>query len=572
MFRLRNVWLLILSGIFVAGALAQQGPPLNSKPQTIFRSNVRRVVVDVVVTDSHGEPVKGLKQSDFSVSEERDEFPDKPQRKEQRILSFDAHDFSTPIFVPPQIHSLPVNTFVDLPKEPERGPLYVLYYDMANLSMDNQGQSRKPLLDFIDKAPPGTRFAVFVHSDGLYLVQGFTQDHDLLRAAITSNGHGSHVPKVFLGGSNYGAGNVYDTTGIMQYFADYFEGVPGRKNLIWISSLFPMNLYLDPSLSNLDTERIKRAISALGRSQIALYPVDVHAVGEVPIAVFQQEDSIAEATGGHAEYSNNDIRNMLDKAVDHGSSYYTLSYSPTDQRYDGSQRKIEVKFAKRELAKAGYTLTYRHTYYAVDLDTTPSSKKPDSMEKYREAARQNDTLYASIEHGAPMIHNLVFAAHVRTGGDVALATPEQMAQIEDEPSYFRTRDKKKPVSALPPVKLQRYLIDYQVIDPVLKSSSARTGHPPTLEFAAAGYDADGLMLNGIVNDAVADAASATDPKQAGLFRVEQEFYLPPEAAWLRVAVRDIATDRTGAVEIRLPLKPEPAGQAVTPPSGSGATN
>jgi VWFA-related protein len=556
----------------VAAALAQQAPPANSKPQTIFRSNVRRVVVDVVVTDSHGQPVKGLKQSDFSISEERDQFPDKREKKEQKILSFDTHDFSTPSFVPPQIHSLPVNTFVDLPKEPERGPLYVLYYDMANLGMDNQGQSRKPLLDFIDNAPAGTRFALFVHSDGVHLIQGFTQDRELLRAAITTNGHGSHVPKVFMYGGNYGAGNFYDTTGIMQYFADYFQGVPGRKNLIWIASEFPMILFADPSVTNLDAERIKRAISALGRSQIALYPVDVNAVGDVPIVVFQQEDAIAEATGGHAEYSNNDIRNMLDKAVDQGSSYYTLSYSPTDQRYDGSQRKIEVKFSQRELAKAGYTLTYRRTYYAVDLDAPPTSKKPDPMEKYREGARQNDTLYASIEHGAPMIHNLVFAAHVRPGGDATLATPEQMAQIEDEPSFFRTRVKKKPVSDLPPVKLQRYLIDYQVIDPMLKSSAARAGHAPTLEFAAAGYDADGFMLNGIANDAVADAASSTDPKQAGLFRVEQEFCLPPEAVWLRVAVRDIATDRTGTVEIRLPLKPEPPGQAEVPSSGSGKTN
>jgi VWFA-related protein len=466
MYRLRNVLLPSISGILVAAALAQQAPPVNSKPQTIFRSNVRRVVVDVVVTDSRGQPVKGLKQGDFSVSEERDQFPDKPEKKEERILSFDTHDFSTPDFVPPQIHPLPVDTFVDLPKEPERGPLYVLYYDMTNLG-GLQMESRKPLVDFIDSTPAGTRFALFVHTDGVYLVQGFTQDHELLRTAITSNGHGSHVPKLFLYGENYGAGDVLDTTRIMQYFADYFEGVPGRKNLIWISSVFPMTLFVDPSVSNLDAERIKRAISALGRSQIALYPVDVHAVGDGRIAWFQQEDAIAEATGGHAEYSNNDIRNMLDKAVDQGSSYYTLSYSPTDQRYDGSQRKIEVKFSKRELAKAGYALTYRHTYFAVDLDALPSGKKPDPMEKYIEAARQNDTLYASIEHGAPMIHDLIFAAHVRLGGDVALATPGQMAQIEGEPSYFRTRDKKKPVSALLPVKLQRYLIDYQVIDPML---------------------------------------------------------------------------------------------------------
>jgi hypothetical protein len=77
-----------------------------------------------------------------------------------------------------------------------------------------------------------------------------------------------------------------------------------------------------------------------------------------------------------------------------------------------------------------------------------------------------------------------------------------------------------------------------------------------LEFAAAGYDAQGRMVNGIINDATA-AAPKPGEKEAAMFRVEQEIDLPLEAAWLRIAVRDTVTDRTGAIEIHLPLQPEP---------------
>jgi hypothetical protein len=51
-----------------------------------FKSIVNRVIVDVVVTDAKGEPVHGLSQHDFSVSEDG---------QSQRILSFDVHDLDT---------------------------------------------------------------------------------------------------------------------------------------------------------------------------------------------------------------------------------------------------------------------------------------------------------------------------------------------------------------------------------------------------------------------------------------------------------------------------------------------
>jgi len=80
-------------------------------------------------------------------------------------------------------------------------------------------------------------------------------------------------------------------------------------------------------------------------------------------AGYATEDEIAVATGGHAFYSNNDLKDALTAATETGSSYYTLSYSPTNQNYDGQLRKLRV-----ELSKHGYHLAYRRAYYGYNPD------------------------------------------------------------------------------------------------------------------------------------------------------------------------------------------------------------
>jgi hypothetical protein len=93
-----------------SGAAATQ-----ARGEYVFRSNVRRVPVDVVVLDKSGNPVRGLTKSDFVVEEDQ---------KPQDVLSFEFFDGTAPAFLPPKIPPLPSNTYVDLPTAPERGPLY----------------------------------------------------------------------------------------------------------------------------------------------------------------------------------------------------------------------------------------------------------------------------------------------------------------------------------------------------------------------------------------------------------------------------------------------------------------
>ncbi len=239
---LRNLALLSSLCFSSAWLLAQSDstPPAQNAAQAktesipTFRTTVRRVVVDVVVRDSANRPVHGLKASDFIVAE--DGHP-------QNILSFDVFDLEKPsISLPPNAPHMPPNHFVNIPATPERGPLYVILYDMANIEIEDQLDARRQVMKFIKSMLDGTRFAIFVRSDGLYLVQGFTADKALLYATLDPSNPKPHVPKVFMMGKNLGNGDPASMMNVLTQVNEFLEGVPGHKNLIWLAGTFPLAL------------------------------------------------------------------------------------------------------------------------------------------------------------------------------------------------------------------------------------------------------------------------------------------------------------------------------------------
>jgi hypothetical protein len=111
---------------------------------------------------------------------------------------------------------------------------------------------------------------------------------------------------------------------------------------------------------------------------------------------------------------------------------------------------------------------------------------------------------------------------------------------------------------LKPIPLQKYTIDYGVIDSQLRDAANRKGAPAVLEFAAAAYDNDGRLLNSTLNQGQvsgnAKGKTSKDPKSDALFHAIQELQVPSGAAWIRLAVRDQLNNRTGTLEVHLPLK------------------
>ncbi|HLI75347.1 MAG TPA: hypothetical protein VKV02_00255, partial [Acidobacteriaceae bacterium] len=274
---------------------------------------------------------------------------------------------------------------------------------------------------------------------------------------------------------------------------------------------------------------------------------------------FNVMDGIARETGGRAFYGTNDVAAELVKATESGRTYYTLTYSPTDKDFDGKLRNIRV-----DLDKKGYQLAYRRSYYGTEI--AGASGDPATPVNYgtrpSKIAQEPvvDTLSANMEHGAPVAHQLVFVVQAKAVGEPIQGTPEQMAQLATEPAYFKSRRKSANPKPLAPVPLQKDVFSFEIPSRQFKGETALD-----LEIAAAAYNADGQMMNAVVRLTKKEIeAKPGESEPPRFYRIDQDLDVPVGATSLRFAVRDTANDRTGAMEISLPLAPEGAPVAANP--------
>jgi hypothetical protein len=131
-----------------------------------------------------------------------------------------------------------------------------------------------------------------------------------------------------------------------------------------------------------------------------------------------------------------------------------------------------------------------------------------------------------------------------------------MKDLATEPAYFKARRKSAVPATLAPIPLQKDVFNFNIPTRQFKGESSLN-----LELAAAAYDAEGRLMNAFVRIAKKDLNKTPgSPDSALFFRVEQELEVPVGATSLRLAVRDVTNDRTGAMEITLPLPQERAGR------------
>ena len=149
-------------------SLATQAVPSSSQQDasqiTTIRTYSNLVVIDVVVNDSQGNPIHGLKASDFALTE---------NNKLQTVRHFEEHSEvpATDIKIAPA-PKLPAGLFTNKTPAPVNGPVNVLLLDYLNTPLTSQPYARKQLLDYLDHAPPGTRIAIFALTTHLSHVAG----------------------------------------------------------------------------------------------------------------------------------------------------------------------------------------------------------------------------------------------------------------------------------------------------------------------------------------------------------------------------------------------------------------
>jgi VWFA-related protein len=308
------------SSPFVSSAPAQQQSPESPSPQqarkpgSVLQIKTRLVTVDVAATDSHGNVVRDLKPEELEVS---DNGP-------QVIAQFSFVDKST------NSRSANLsNVIQERPKgfytnqaELERltTPPTVILLDALNTEGADLMQARRDMLRMLSTLPANTPVAVFLLEQSLVLVQGFTSDPALLRAALdktmrpgtrlakvpendrnsnsrtefAANGRieSSELAKATQSLENFEKNNhartdirVATTLDALTALARYLGGYKGRKNLIWVSASFPIVLLPDSDFST-DTDadafgatsdyggKVQVAANALTDAQVAVYPVD----------------------------------------------------------------------------------------------------------------------------------------------------------------------------------------------------------------------------------------------------------------------------------------------------------
>ena len=459
--------------------------PAQQEPPAVLKVTTRLVTVDVVARDRHGNAVRDLTADDFQITEQAS-----GHKSEQKIASFRLLDRAMAKGPDAERASLelPAGVYTNLVTTKSlSAPPTILLVDGLNTDATSQVQVRQKMVRLLASAPSDVPMAVFLLGRELRLLQSFTTDTKLLKAAAeramtleatnlqikdarddpfsgsslleqmaNAEGQGDTPggppgPQAGGGQGSTAGGNsdallamkalllqrfereqyadsmdirVKMTLDALRVIARHVSGYPGRKNLIWLSSAFPLAITPDANLTMVAkftgmrnySSDMTGVASALTDAQVAVYPVDAR--GMETQALFDPESrgklnpfsegatlnresnvrftsqesmyDLAKQTGGKVCLNNNDLSECVKRAIDDSSSYYELAYYPTDKDWHGEFRKISVK-----TARPGVQLSFREGYFAREADATISAKDAKDTDTRVSQAACNDFLTAT---------------------------------------------------------------------------------------------------------------------------------------------------------------------------------
>ena len=324
-----------------AAQSASQNAPGTAEAPYTFHADTRVVLTDVTVTDDKGNPVRGLPQAAFRLFD---------NKKEQRLLSFEEHARSPKVEMPAGAHGVYSNDYLlHLPPA-----LNVIVLDIANLRIEDQMYLNYELTRFLKRLPEGEPLAIYLRaSEGCFLVQGFTTDKELLLAGL----HRA-IPRFPPLGREY-----LSDEETLREIAVNLSQLPGRKNVLWFSGGSTAYLRPDATLW-VSIGEIRAIYDELETERIAIYPIDARGLtitsGPAMWAQHGNMEDVAQATGGHAFYDSNGLDLIAGHLMDTDGSFYTLTYSPNNFKFDNKWHKVQIKLDGGNY----YHLSYRTGYFA----------------------------------------------------------------------------------------------------------------------------------------------------------------------------------------------------------------
>lgn len=531
----------------IAGGLAS----LAAQDSPTIRVTTRLVEVNVIVR-SAGKPVDDLNKHDFVLLDKGKPVP---------IAAFALVD--TRKAVEPE-QRLPKGVYTNQTNRDgvALNTVTVVLFDGSNTALADQQFARQQIVKFLETLDRRDRVAVYALGSRIRVLHDFTTDFDQLQRTLARY-RGENLG--FLDASNpepantgvqeldrfldemngrvadaFNINRARQTTAAMEAIARHLDGIPGRKNLVWVSGAFPLSIGFDPATfgdpareNRVFTAEIQRAAQALNNARVSVYPVDARGLMvapgfsaaqspptmrggsrmEMPTFVGRPEiDSmklIAEQTGGRAFYNTNDISGAIRQAIEDSEVTYTLGFYPREM--DGKFHDIKVQVSRK-----GVQLRHRKGYFASDEPVTPQ--------------RREDVIRNALNQPLD-------AAGIALAGSITPDAPE--------PGKWLVRIGVDPLK----VSLRRKLID-----------GRWSGE---FDFVLAQQAPDGKILKAVTDTVT---ISLSDEQLEKLReRVSREGFVltrtlapEPGCIQLRVVVFDRPSEQVGSLRIPAPVKPPAA--------------
>ena len=389
-----------------AALVAQQGgqPPAPDVQRPTFRAQIDYVEVSAIVTDDDGNLVTGLKKEDFQIFE---------NGKPQTVAVFEPVRIPFREAERTLVDGRPLKFDVASNEGVRDGRVYVIVLDDYHVGALRSSLVKRAAREFVEKHVAANDLVAVIHASGrANAAQEFTSNKELILASIDKF-MGMKIRSALLerlddyrnrvewqnamrSGDDsdtqrdkaldlldpqraYNARSSMDTLRNVSRVLDTVNG--SRKAVLFFSEGLDYNIV---DVMGADTGArhatdvlysVRDAIGAATRSNVAYYTIDPRGLSamsdeEMDIQASPQDVtlglnswnlrdeqrlaqmnlmSLAEETGGAASVNSNDFSKIYDRIVRDSSNYYLLGYYPTDERRNGSVRRIQVKVNRKDV-------------------------------------------------------------------------------------------------------------------------------------------------------------------------------------------------------------------------------
>lgn len=308
-------------------ALSQQNPQPTPTPAASGQDDrevvtIREVRLPITVIGKDKQPVAGLRKEDFLIYE------DKQLQTIRGFSNFTDEKASLPIYVA-VLMDTSGSVAGKLKFEQEAAKSFI--YTVTRLRKDR------------------VAFATFDHE--IKLRQDFTDKLDYLDKAVDSV-------------KNPGNRTLfYDA--VWQFCDEKMRSVPGRRVLVVVTDGDDNNYSRATLADAIDiAQRTETTVFAISTKSGLLGTVPGVEAGSVSSSADRSLQKLCEETGGTAFFTGDieELERAFTRISKEMRSTYIVTYKPTNDKYDGSRRKIEVKLANNS---KGMKVNTRKEYKAI---------------------------------------------------------------------------------------------------------------------------------------------------------------------------------------------------------------